>query len=81
MKSGVNPATWMLEVTGGAISVSTKAVEVSERGNWAGDRVNKAEVYGGGRPCVDQGCRGSVNSEPRTFPPPALPHSVIFATT
>ena len=32
MKSGVNPATWMLEVTGGAVSVSAKAVEVSGRG-------------------------------------------------
>ena len=29
MLQGVNPATWMLEVTGGAKSVSTTAVQVS----------------------------------------------------
>eukprot|EP00955_Chlamydomonas_euryale_P114923 366315-Chlamydomonas_euryale.AAC.4 len=28
MKAGANPATWMLEVTGGAVSVTAKAVEV-----------------------------------------------------
>ena len=31
MHHGVNPATWMLEVTGGAVSVTTKAVEVRQR--------------------------------------------------
>ncbi|GAX75668.1 hypothetical protein CEUSTIGMA_g3111.t1 [Chlamydomonas eustigma] len=30
MKAGLNPATWMLEITGGAISVTVKAVDV----NW-----------------------------------------------
>ena len=29
MQMGFNPATWMLEVTGGAVSVTAKAVEVS----------------------------------------------------
>ncbi|GAX73712.1 hypothetical protein CEUSTIGMA_g1165.t1 [Chlamydomonas eustigma] len=39
IKDGANPATWMLEVTGGAASISTKAVEV----NWP-DMYNLSEL-------------------------------------